>query len=173
MFGLRMRVTVFALALLAFAIPLVLPSSAQAAVSINDEYTEILQKGIIFANICESPRPDTGADTCQCRGQGKCSLEDVVQVFVNVSFFILAISGSAALIAFVYGGLEWITSAGMPERVKRGKAALTGAVIGLGIVFGAYAFINLVVSVLKTGNPATQPLEDTIGDGAGNIIDTQ
>lgn len=146
---------------------------AQAAISIETEYTDIKSQGIIFANICSS------ADAaCDCRDSGQCTVSDVLQVFVNLSFLILALSGTAALIALIYGGLEWIISAGYPERVKRGKQAITGAAIGLAIVFGAYTFINLVIGVLKaTDNAAdpipTGPIEDTIGDGADDVITTE
>lgn len=156
-----------------------------SALSIDDEYTEIKSKGIIFANICTNARPTSGEDTCACRAQGKCTVDDVLQVFVNVSYLVLALSGTAALIALIYGGFEWVISAGNPDRVKRGKDSLTGAVIGLAIVFGAYAFINLLIGVLNSGNVPTGDIEDTI-DGrvntgsettpppsAGTIINTE
>ncbi|HCC83445.1 TPA: hypothetical protein DEP96_01190 [Candidatus Uhrbacteria bacterium] len=142
------------------------------AITIASEYTEITQLGLIFANICPSARPDSGADPCPCRGQGLCTVDNILQVIVNVSYLILALSGSAALIALVYGGLEWVISAGNPERVKRGKDALSGAVIGLAIVFGAYVFINLLISVLNSGNIPTSNLETTIGNGANQTITT-
>lgn len=138
-----------------------------AALSISSEYSEIQSKGIIFANICSEARPDSGADPCSCRAHGLCTIDNVLQVFVNVSYLILALSGSAALIALVYGGLQWVTSAGMPERVKRGRDSMTGAAIGLAIVFGAYALINLLIGVLNSGNVPTGDIEDTI-DGRVN-----
>ncbi len=147
-----------------------------AALDISTEYNDIRSQGIIFANVCPTARPDDGEDTCTCRAQGQCSIEDILQVFVNVSYLILALSGTAALIAFVYGGFEWVISAGNPDRVKRGKDALTGAFIGLVIVFGAYAFINLLIGVLKTGSPPTTDIEDTISDSDNNattIINTE
>ena len=143
---------------------------AQAA-TIADQYNRIRADGLIFANICDETQfPDGDADSCSCREYGDCSLEQVMQMFVNISYLVLALSGSAALIAFVYGGFEWILSAGYPERVERGKKAITGAAIGLVIVFGAYTFINLVISILITGQPATAPIENTLDT---NLIDTQ
>lgn len=138
-----------------------------AALSITSEYSEIQSKGIIFANICDEARPDSGTDKCSCRAHGLCTIDNVLQVVVNVSYLVLALSGSAALIALVYGGLEWVISAGSPERVKRGKDSLTGAAIGLAIVFGAYALINLLIGVLNSGNVPTGDIEDTI-DGRVN-----
>lgn len=136
------------------------PPRVHAASSIGDQYTKIRADGIIFANLCEAPF-ETDA-TCDCKEYGKCSLEQVMQMFVNVSYLILALSGSAALVAFIYGGFEWILSGGYAERVDRGKKAITGAAIGLVIVFGAYTFINLVISLLITGAPATSQIEETL-----------
>ncbi len=142
------------------------------AITIDGEYTKITQLGLIFANVCSVARPDNGTDPCACRGQGLCTVDNILQVIVNVSYLILALSGSAALIALVYGGLEWVISAGNPERVKRGKDALSGAAIGLAIVFGAYVAINLLISVLNSGNIPTTNLETTIGNGADQTITT-
>ncbi len=138
---------------------------------ISDQYDEIRSEGLIFANLCSAPfETDSDASTCACKDYGKCSLEQVLQMFINVSYLVLALSGSAALLAFVYGGFEWILSAGYPERVERGKKAITGAAVGLVIVFGAYTFVNLLISILITGEPATQPLEDTLDT---DLIDTE
>lgn len=146
-------------------------ASATRALSISQEYSDIRSQGLIFANLCDAPF-DTDS-TCDCKEYGECSLEQVLQMVVNVSYLVLALSGSAALIAFVYGGFEWILSAGYAERVDRGKKAIVGAAIGLAIVFGAYTFINLVISILVEGAPATAPIEDTIGSGASDIIKTE
>lgn len=131
--------------------------------TISDQYTEIRSEGLIFANLCKAPfETDQDSSTCACKDYGKCTLEQVLQMFVNVSYLILALSGSAALVAFIYGGFEWILSGGYAERVDRGKKAITGAAIGLVIVFGAYTFINLLISILITGEPATSQLEETL-----------
>lgn len=144
------------------------------AATIADQYSEIRSEGLIFANICnESKFPDGDTSSCACRESGRCSLEQVLQMFVNVSYLVLALSGSAALIAFVYGGFEWILSAGHSDRVERGKQAIVGAAIGLAIVFGAYAFINLLISVLIEGAPATTPIEETLDNDANKILKTE
>lgn len=142
------------------------------AITIENEYSSITQLGLIFANVCSDARPESSTDPCVCRGQGLCTVDNILQVIVNVSYLILALSGSAALIALVYGGLEWVISAGNPERIKRGKDALSGAAIGLAIVFGAYVVINLLISVLNSGNIPTTNLETTIGNDADSTITT-
>jgi len=66
---------------------------------------------------------------------------------------------------FVYGGFFWLTSQGKTERVEKGRQAMVGALVGLIIIFGAYAAINIIISVLQTGTlpDSGQSIEDTIG----------
>jgi len=158
----------FAVATLIFISSFLSPITARAQTTISDQYTDIQDQGIIFANIC-----DSSVAPCECRDEGKCSLSDLLQVLVNLSVFILAISGSVMLLMFVYGGFMWITSQGKTERVEKGKQAMIGAVVGLVIVFGAYAAINIILSVLKTGTlpEGGQNIEDTIGDSS--VIETE
>lgn len=127
-----------------------------------------VSQGIIFAGICPTPvNLVTGADTCECRKNGNCTLDDAMQVFVNVANFILGITGSCVLFVFVYGGWKWLLSRGETKWVESGKAAMTGGVIGLIIIFGAYVAINFIVSGLTTSDgstPGGTSLEQTITD---------
>lgn len=64
----------------------------------------------------------------------------------------LSIVGSIALLMFVYGGVLWLTSAGNPEYIKKGKDILVWAVLGLGVIFSAYAITNALINALTTGS---------------------
>lgn len=53
----------------------------------------------------------------------------------------------AALIAFaflIYGGIVWITSAGDKAKTEQARNTITAALVGLLIVFAAWAIINLL-----------------------------
>lgn len=140
------------------------------AQSIGDQYQDILDQGIIFANIC-----DGSGLPCDCRDTGDCTVRDIIQVLVNVSVFILAIVGSLVLLMFIYGGLTWIISDGRESMITRGRQTLVGAVIGLVIVLGSYALIALVISILKYGQPPAdgQNIEDLLDNGADTLLQTQ
>jgi len=60
----------------------------------------------------------------------------------------LGIIGSLTLLAFVVGGFLWLTSAGSPERVKKGKDIMVWATIGVFIIFSAYAILRTVMKAL-------------------------
>ncbi len=141
---------------------------SQQKQGIAGQYQDILDQGIIFAGICESGKMNEKGEyiksPCACRDNGDCTLEHMLQVFVNISVFILAISGSIVLLVLVYGGFMWITAHGNSQMVDTGKKTITGAVIGLIIIFGAYALVTLLVSVLTTGEipESGQTLEDIL-----------
>lgn len=61
---------------------------------------------------------------------------------------VIGISGSIALAIFIYGGALWMFSAGNPERVKKGRAAMTYAAIGLAIIFLSYTIVAFVLEAL-------------------------
>ena len=77
-------------------------------------------------------------------GKG-CNPNDLVWIFVNASKWILGITGSLALLAFVAGGVMFLISSGSTERVTRGKQMIIGAVIGLVIVLTSWLVIGFVM----------------------------
>lgn len=83
----------------------------------------------------------------ECTSDGNCQLNDIVNTVISVVDFILGISGSIALIMFVYGGFLWVSSGGSEERVKQGKEAVRSAVVGLVIIFISYTLITYGLGV--------------------------
>ena len=87
--------------------------------------------------------------------EGDYTINDFVTLAVRVAEFIWAISGSLALLAFVYGGVLFLISAGSSDKVTKARQAITGAVIGLAIVFGSYAIVFFIMRNIfgVEGNP--------------------
>lgn len=61
---------------------------------------------------------------------------------------ILGIVGGLALVMMVWGGFQWLTSAGNPERVKKGSHTMIWAIIGLILVLGSYVLVGSVMNFL-------------------------
>ena len=80
--------------------------------------------------------------------EGDYTLDDFIQLAVNISEWILGIVGSLALLMFVYGGVVWIFSAGNTEMISKGKNIIIGAVIGLVLVFSAYTIIQFSLNAI-------------------------
>ncbi len=85
-----------------------------------------------------------------------------LNLLIGVSQFILGLTGSLALLFFVYGGFLFLTSGGKSDQITKGKTILTQATIGIIIIFGAYLAINfLVANVLKAKFTTEIPKEAT------------
>ncbi len=78
----------------------------------------------------------------------------VPQVIGNIVRILVGLSGIFFLGVFVYGGFQYLTSAGDPKMVQKGQGAIVNAVIGLVVVLFAYLAVSLIVQVsdqLQTG----------------------
>ena len=64
---------------------------------------------------------------------------------------VTGVSGSLALLMFVYGGFTWITSQGSADKIKKGKQIFVTATLGLVIIFGSYALLTVVFKALSGG----------------------
>lgn len=63
-----------------------------------------------------------------------------------------SVSGSIALLMFVWGGFLYLTSAGDSKRVTQGTDAMKWAVIGLAVMFFSYVIVNFVFNSLITAS---------------------
>lgn len=61
---------------------------------------------------------------------------------------IIGITGTAALVVFIYGGFLWLTSMGDAGKVKEGTNAMKWATIGLVVIFSAYILVNFILTSL-------------------------
>jgi len=61
---------------------------------------------------------------------------------------LLGIIGALALVAFVYGGYNWLISAGNAEKVKTGTTTMIWAILGLFLIFSSYAILKLITDAL-------------------------
>ena len=62
---------------------------------------------------------------------------------------LLGVSGSVALLMFVWGGFQFLWSAGDEAKVKNGKNTLKNAALGLVIISSAYLLIKTLLTVLQ------------------------
>lgn len=77
-----------------------------------------------------------------------------VQVIIGDAIrVVLGISGSIALLMFLYGGFTWMTAGGAPEKIETAKNTLTWAGLGLAVIFGSYIIVNFVITGLQRETP--------------------
>ena len=63
----------------------------------------------------------------------------------------VGLSGSAALLMFVYGGFIWMFSGGDKERITKGRKTLVWAAIGMVVIFAAYMAVELIILAISEG----------------------
>lgn len=57
--------------------------------------------------------------------------------------------GSLALLMLVWGGFQWLTSAGNPEKVKKGTQTMVWAAVGVAIALASYFLVSTVIKALS------------------------
>jgi uncharacterized BrkB/YihY/UPF0761 family membrane protein len=77
---------------------------------------------------------------------------DINEVIGRLIQAVLGVTGSIALLMFVYGGFLWLSSAGNPKMVQKGKDVMIWAVAGIVIIVLAYAIISTIVTALEGGD---------------------
>lgn len=73
---------------------------------------------------------------------------DVPQYVGGIISAILAIIGVVFLILIVYGGLLWMLAEGDETKVGKARGFIFHSIVGLILVFSAYAITNFVVNIL-------------------------
>ena len=76
------------------------------------------------------------------------NVSDPEAIIGNAIEGILGITGSIALLFFVYGGITWMTARGQAEQIDRGRKILVWAVIGLIVIFSSYAILSQFFTIL-------------------------
>ena len=88
---------------------------------------------------------------CAQKDGADCTICNFLQLFVNGADIMVALSGTFAILMFIYGGVTWITSYGNEARVKQGREIIIATVTGIVIVLMAWTIVNLIVGSLGAG----------------------
>jgi hypothetical protein len=91
-------------------------------------------------------------DCARNQGTAPPDLACVQKTFLNVAALIIAITGSFALLMFVYGGFTMLTSGGAADKVKQGQTIIRNAVIGIFLIFLAGYVIDYGKQALTHGS---------------------
>jgi len=104
--------------------------------------------GVIFAMTAMPVLAlETGIDYGTYTGLGT---KDIRQGIMNVVNVLLGFLGILAIVIILWGGFRWLTSGGNEEKVGEAKKIITAGIIGLVIIFTAYAIASFVISQLLT-----------------------
>ena len=73
---------------------------------------------------------------------------DVNTTIGNIINIVLGFLGVIAVIIVLFGGFKWMTAGGNDDKVGEAKKLLVAGVIGLAIIFSAYAITSFVLTSL-------------------------
>ncbi len=95
-------------------------------------------KNLIAQKITINGNPITGPL------QGIDTLSDLINIIVK---FVYPLAGILLFIYFVWGGYDYLTSGGNPEKVKGAQGKLTSAIIGFTLLFVSYILVKIIASI--------------------------
>ncbi len=67
-------------------------------------------------------------------------------------YFVVGIAGFAAFIMLIWGGFDWLTSAGSPAKITEAKDKISSAFIGLLLILASYLILQVINPDLTTLN---------------------
>jgi|GEM_PF-2045302 len=77
-------------------------------------------------------------------------VEDLIVRIVDQ--WVFPVAGLIAVAFLVYGGVQYITAAGQEDKIKTAVRTITGAIIGLIIIFAAVAIRNTIFQAIGAQN---------------------
>ncbi|MFA5127060.1 MAG: pilin [Patescibacteria group bacterium] len=85
------------------------------------------------------------------------STKNVYETVSNIINIILSFLGALAILLFLYAGFKWLTSQGNTDKIDEAKKLMGAAVIGIAIIFAAYALSTFIIGSLFNNTVATTP----------------
>jgi len=73
----------------------------------------------------------------------------IIAIITNVISILLSLMGIAFLLLMIYGGYLWMTAQGSEAQVKKAKEIILDSIVGLAIIFIAYALSYLIISIFS------------------------
>jgi hypothetical protein len=108
----------------------VLPAQPLAAQTVGQDISEQLQP---VADIYGDPQADEGT---------------LARTVAQIIRIILGFLGIIFIVLIIYAGLLWMTSAGNEDKIEKAKKIISAAIIGVVIIFLAYAITAFVFNIL-------------------------
>jgi len=99
------------------------------------------------------------------KGHPWLNISDINTIIPGLINLILVVAGVVFIFLILTAGIQWMTAGGDKEALSSAQKRLTSALIGITIVFSAWAIINLVkgffgLEKLKGPAPSAQPTKE-------------
>ena len=70
------------------------------------------------------------------------------QIIGTIIKGVLGILGSLALFMMVWGGFQWLTSAGNKDKIDKGTKTMMWSVIGVVVILSSYILVDTVLNAI-------------------------
>jgi len=91
----------------------------------------------------------TGVTTCDLAGDFQWQNGgDIVLILLGILDILLRVAGMVAVGFIIYGGIQYITSEGQPDKTKDAMQTIINALVGLVIAIVATAFVSFIGNTL-------------------------
>lgn len=84
-------------------------------------------------------------------------MSNLVQTISNIVGILMALVGVTGVGFFIYGAFLYLTAAGAPHQMERGKSAMFTALAGVVLALVAYGVVRLIINA-TVGSPVTPEL---------------
>ncbi|MFH1565464.1 MAG: pilin [bacterium] len=81
----------------------------------------------------------------------------IANIMGDVIGLVLSLLGVIFMVIIIYSGFLWMTARGNEENAQKAKAIMTNAVIGVVIIFSAYAITSLLIDYLYGATKVSAP----------------
>ena len=105
-----------------------------------------LQSAPTFAAKVRCPDGSEANDLTKCGTKNSLNSNDLMNTLNTIINVVIGLIGFVAVIVIILGGVQYTTSAGDSNKVKKAKDTIMYGVIGLVIALLAFAIVNFVVS---------------------------
>lgn len=89
--------------------------------------------------------PDLGTEYPAFSGLQPVDVRITIALIVRAGIGLL---GIVVLVIFLYAGFTWMTAGGNDEKITEAKGWMYGAIVGLIIIFLAFAIVTFVINVI-------------------------
>ncbi len=93
----------------------------------------------VFYSVDKDTLPTTGVEPQIDLGRG-------LQEIVGITNFIVSFVGPLLMLLILIGGVMYLTSAGEEEKMNKAKRLVVAAIIGVIVIYGAFAIVSTVTS---------------------------
>lgn len=97
----------------------------------------------VFAQL--SATVNQGLNYATIVGWGTQDLRTTIMLIVNI---LMGFLGIIAVLIVLFGGFKWMTAQGNEEQVGEAKKMIIAGIVGLAVIFAAYAIASFVIQQL-------------------------